>query len=150
MIIKFDKSKFVPIKIEKNKTYNLESLVSSLVEYGYERTSLVTNAGQFALRGDILDIFTSANEKPYRIEFFDDLVENISIFDENTMKNIATKESVDICLSKLPLGEDNVFSLDGEKILDEPKKIDDEITLIKQSYSTMSFYNLKSFMTKLI
>lgn len=145
MIIKFDKSKFVPIKIEKNKTYNLENLVSSLVEYGYERTSLVTNAGQFALRGDILDIFTSANEKPYRIEFFDDLVENISIFDENTMKNIATKESVDICLSKLPLGEDNVFSLDGEKILDEPKKIDDEITLIKQSYSTMSFYNYKYY-----
>ncbi len=145
MIIKFDLSKFCPIKIEKDKNYNIEELTTKLVEYGFQRTSLVEEVGQFALRGDILDIFSSSNKNPYRIEFFDDLVESISTFDHTTMKNIEKLESATIALSKLPLGQNNVFDLNGDKIIDEPKKIEEEITLLKQSYSSMSFYNYKNY-----
>ena len=144
MIIKFDLAKFNSIKINKNQNYSLEELTKKLVEYGYERTSLVSEKGQFALRGDILDIFSS-NDKPYRVEFFDDLVENISVFDPNTMKNIEKLESVSITLSKLPLGNDNVTSLEGKVILDEPKKVDEEISLLVQSYSSTSFYNHNNY-----
>lgn len=144
MIIKFDLAKFKSIKINKNQNYSLEELTKKLVEYGYERTSLVSEKGQFALRGDILDIFSS-NDKPYRVEFFDDLVENISVFDPNTMKNIEKLESVSITLSKLPLGNDNVTSLEGKVILDEPKKVDEEISLLIQSYSSTSFYNHNNY-----
>ena len=144
MIIKFDLAKFNSIKINKNQNYSLEELTKKLVEYGYERTSLVSEKGQFALRGDILDIFSS-NDKPYRVEFFDDLVENISVFDPNTMKNIEKFESVSITLSKLPLGNDNVTSLEGKVILDEPKKVDEEISLLIQSYSSTSFYNHNNY-----
>ena len=145
MIIKFDLSKFKVLKIEKDKTYNLQELLETLVNLGYERTSLVSQPGEFALRGDILDIFTSSNDKPYRVEFFDEIVENISIFDENTMKNLEKVDWANIALSKLPLGENNVFDLDGEKVLDQPKKLDEEITLLKQSYATMSFYNYRHY-----
>lgn len=145
MIIKFDLSKFKALKIEKDKTYNLQELLETLVNLGYERTSLVSQPGEFALRGDILDIFTSSNDKPYRVEFFDEIVENISIFDENTMKNLEKVDWANIALSKLPLGENNVFDLEGEKVLDQPKKLDEEITLLKQSYSTMSFYNYRNY-----
>ena len=145
MIIKFDLTRFNPLKIKKGDTIHLEDLIEKLVDLGYERTSLVSEPGQFALRGDIFDVFTTLNEKPYRIEFFDDYVEEISLFDENTMKNIEKKSEIDIFISKMPLGENNVFDLDGIKILDEPKKIDTEIDLLKQSYNAMSFYNESNY-----
>ena len=145
MIIKFDLKKFTKITIEKDKTYDLTELLDILVSYGYERTSIVSSPGEFALRGDILDIFTSDSERPYRIEFFDDLVENISTFDETSMKNIEKKDKFDIPLSKLPIGDNDVFDLEGNHILDEPKKISEEIDLLKTSYSTMSFYKYEYY-----
>lgn len=145
MIIKFDLKKFTKITIEKDKTYDLTELLDTLVSYGYERTSIVSSPGEFALRGDILDIFTSDSERPYRIEFFDDLVENISTFDETSMKNIEKKDKFDIPLSKLPIGDNDVFDLEGKHILDEPKKISEEIDLLKTSYSTMSFYKYEYY-----
>ena len=145
MIIKFDLKKFTKITIEKDKNYDLTKLLDTLVSYGYERTSIVSSPGEFALRGDILDIFTSDSERPYRIEFFDDLVENISTFDETSMKNIEKKDKFDIPLSKLPIGDNDVFDLEGKHILDEPKKISEEIDLLKTSYSTMSFYKYEYY-----
>ena len=145
MIIKFDLKKFTKITIEKDKNYDLTKLLDTLVSYGYERTSIVSSPGEFALRGDILDIFTSDSERPYRIEFFDDLVENISTFDETSMKNIEKKDKFDIPLSKLPIGDNDVFDLEGNHILDEPKKISEEIDLLKTSYSTMSFYKYEYY-----
>lgn len=145
MIIKFDLKKFTKITIEKDKNYDLTELLDTLVSYGYERTSIVSSPGEFALRGDILDIFTSDSERPYRIEFFDDLVENISTFDETSMKNIEKKDKFDIPLSKLPIGDNDVFDLEGKHILDEPKKVSEEIDLLKTSYSTMSFYKYEYY-----
>lgn len=145
MIIKFDLKKFTKITIEKDKNYDLTKLLDTLVSYGYERTSIVSSPGEFALRGDILDIFTSDSERPYRIEFFDDLVENISTFDETSMKNIEKKDKFDIPLSKLPIGDNDVFDLEGNHILDEPKKVSEEIDLLKTSYSTMSFYKYEYY-----
>ena len=145
MIIKIDLKKFTKITIEKDKNYDLTKLLDTLVSYGYERTSIVSSPGEFALRGDILDIFTSDSERPYRIEFFDDLVENISTFDETSMKNIEKKDKFDIPLSKLPIGDNDVFDLEGKHILDEPKKVSEEIDLLKTSYSTMSFYKYEYY-----
>ena len=139
-IIKFDLEKFKPLQIIKGDILSLTEITNKLIEYGYERTSLVDMPGQFALRGDILDIFTTSNEYPIRIEFFDDLVENISLFDQSTMKNIQKLDKINITLSKLPLGDNDIFDLEGFKFLDEPKKIDEEISMLKQSYKTMSFY----------
>ena len=86
MIIKFDLAKFNSIKINKNQNYSLEELTKKLVEYGYERTSLVSEKGQFALRGDILDIYT-LDKNPVRIEFFADTVEDIRYFNPNNQKS---------------------------------------------------------------
>ncbi len=145
MIIKFDLEKFKKIEINKNQNYSLQELTNHLVAHGYERTSIVSNPGEFALRGDILDIFSPSNDSPYRIEFFDDLVENISIFDQNTMKNIEKVDRVDIPLALLPLGKNNVLDLDGKVLLDEPKKIEEEISLLRESYSAMSFYKEENY-----
>ena len=144
-IIKFDLDRLKPISVKKGETVKLDEIISKLIVLGYERTGLVESSGQFALRGDILDIFTTTNEHPTRIEFFDDYIENISIFDEQSMKNLEKINKFDIYASYLPLGKQCAFDLDGDKILDEPKKVKDEIDLLFQSYSNSSFFNKKLY-----
>ena len=56
------------------------------------------------------------------------------------MKNIEKMDAIAISVAKLPIGHDCSFDLDGEKILDQPKKISEEIDMLKFSYSVTSFY----------
>lgn len=72
------------IRIEKNNQYKISNLVSQLYSIGYERSTVVNQSGQIAVRGFILDIYPFASENPIRIEFFDDEVEKISEFDVNS------------------------------------------------------------------
>lgn len=140
-IIKFNKDKMVPYSLKLGDKIDFSKFSEMLVNMGYERSSLASVHGEFAIRGDILDIFVTTKEHPIRIEFFDDEIENISIFDENSMKNLEKIQKIDISVAKLPLGEDCAFDLDGIKILDEPKKISEEIDMLLSSYQVTSFYN---------
>lgn len=67
-----------------------------LMEYGFERTDFVYEAGQFAIRGGILDIFSYANDLPYRIDLFGEEVESISTFDPITQMSIENKDRIAI------------------------------------------------------
>ena len=74
------------LKLEVGCDYNINSLVEKLVALGYTKQDLVSNKGEFAVRGDLLDIFTVNNDKPIRISFFDTEVEKINYFDPVTFK----------------------------------------------------------------
>lgn len=52
-----------------------------LDSYGFEPTDFVYEAGQYAIRGGILDIYSFSQEYPYRLEFDGDIVESIRTFD---------------------------------------------------------------------
>jgi transcription-repair coupling factor (superfamily II helicase) len=56
-------------------------LFDFLVNQDFERTDFVYEAGQFAVRGGIVDVFSFANEYPYRIELWGNEVESIRSFD---------------------------------------------------------------------
>lgn len=77
-----------------------EKLAMQLVELGYERTSLVNDKGQFALRGGILDLFPSSKTEPYRIEFFGDEIESMRSFDPVSQKSIDQIEKLLILPNK--------------------------------------------------
>jgi len=72
------------IRLKSGETILPETLMESLVGYGFERTDFVYEPGQFALRGGILDIYSYGNEKPYRVELFGNEVDSIRIFDPET------------------------------------------------------------------
>lgn len=59
----------------------IKELCDKLVMAGYSRCELVEGAGQFALRGGILDIFPTNKTEPVRIEFWGDEIDSISTFD---------------------------------------------------------------------
>jgi len=81
------------ISIKTQDQLNLSNFLTKLTEIGYQRETFVIESGQFASRGDIVDIFT---DKPYRIEFFGNTVENIRIFDISSQKSTAKVKSVEI------------------------------------------------------
>ena len=140
-IIKFDLTKIKPFYIKIGQSFDFSLLTKTLSDMGYERCSIAQERGQFALRGDILDIFVTTGDHPLRVEFFDDTVEKISTFDELTMKNISQQEVAEIFYAKLPIGENFCFDLEGTKILDEPKKVAEEIDLIVKSRIATSNFN---------
>ena len=67
--------------------YQPDDLAREFALLGYERVDLVEGKGQFALRGDILDIYPPAMDMPARIEFFDVQVDSIRLFDPLTQRS---------------------------------------------------------------
>lgn len=65
-----------------------ELLLEQAVAWGFERSPMVTRPGDIARRGDILDIFAPGHERPVRIEFFGDLIEEMRIFDPASQRSL--------------------------------------------------------------
>ena len=78
------------LNIKIGNEINTNDLVEKLYSIGYSRESLVTNTGEFAVRGFVIDIFPLGFENPIRIEFFGDEIESIRIFDVDTQKSLST------------------------------------------------------------
>jgi len=68
------------LKIQRNREHPQGELIAWLHDHHYHPASQVENAGEYALRGGIIDIFPFASDTPYRIEFFGDEVESIRRF----------------------------------------------------------------------
>ncbi len=66
-----------------------DSFLQRLVSWGYTRVAIVEDPGDFAVRGDIIDIYIPSHGVPARIEFFGDLVESIRLFDPLTQRSQA-------------------------------------------------------------
>ncbi len=70
--------------VGKGDKLSMSFLESLLGEYGFERSDFVYEPGQFSIRGSIVDVYSFAEERPVRIDFFGDEVESIRYFDVET------------------------------------------------------------------
>ena len=71
-----------------------QKLVEKLVASGYTRDTIVTKTGEFGVRGFIIDVFPVDEENPIRIEFFDDEIDSIRIFDSETQKSLESIKKI--------------------------------------------------------
>jgi transcription-repair coupling factor (superfamily II helicase) len=71
-------------------------IMDLLSQYDFEKTDFVYEAGQYAIRGGIIDVFSYANNLPYRIELFGNEVESIRTFDPLTQLSSEHKKHVAI------------------------------------------------------
>ena len=76
--------------------YNILDIKKKLISDGYSLVNKIDQSLQFAIRGDVLDIFSVNNDYPVRIEFFDDEIESIRYFDIAKQTSISQIESVTI------------------------------------------------------
>ncbi len=65
----------------KSEEFPLQTILDYLALFGFERVPLVSNPGEFACRGDILDIYAPGYEYPVRLEFFGDILESLRLFE---------------------------------------------------------------------
>ena len=94
------------IEFEVGGHYNIHEIKKQLIRSGYSLVNKIDQSLQFASRGDILDIFSVNYDKPIRIEFFDDEIESIRIFEISTqistknVKNVTILPASDMILTE--------------------------------------------------
>lgn len=104
----------------------MEEVLRYLEEGGYERVSLVQVRGTYAVRGGIVDAFPPDAERPWRLEWFGDVVDSIRHFDPETQRSEALAESVHLSPAREPQGQVLVVDLlpeEGLVVLDEPVEL---------------------------
>lgn len=114
--------------LEKNKNYKINELVNKLINMGFSRVNKIDQSLQFALRGDILDIFPINEDKPLRIEFFDDEIESIRFFEIETQTSFKEINDIKIFPATDLLIDDYQFG--KERILD---KLSEDIQMLPSS-----------------
>ncbi|EOG0526569.1 transcription-repair coupling factor [Neisseria gonorrhoeae] len=75
--------------LKTGQTLDIGRLKTDLVDAGYNHVSHVIAAGEFAVRGGIVDLFPMGSETPYRIDLFDDEIDSIKTFDTDTQRTIS-------------------------------------------------------------
>ena len=74
----------------------IEDLEEILLNLHFEAVDFVIEAGQYSIRGGILDVYSYADEHPFRLEFFDTEIESIRTFDINSQLSLQTQNKVTI------------------------------------------------------
>ena len=124
------------VKIKNGEKLDIDFLNELFLAWNFERTDFVEEAGQFSVRGGIIDIFSFSEEHPVRIELFGDEIESIRFFDLDSQLSIKTLDEVTIIpdththfqdekrqnlLASLPK-RTNIWMIDSEVSIDHWKK----------------------------
>ncbi len=113
--------------------FSLEELSERFIKMGYKRLDMVENPGQFALRGGIIDIYPPGGEA-YRIEFFDDEVDLIKVFDPFTQLSTEKREEVRISPASSKTFAGSILSYipnDAIVLFDEPNRVSETAETIR-------------------
>lgn len=100
--------------------FELANLSAWFVNAGYHKEAMVARPGEFAIRGDILDVYPLDQEEPVRIEFFGDEVDTIKSFDLASQRSSHELEKISISSAL-----DRVFS--AEEIKNAAEKLSEDI-----------------------
>ncbi|HVA98738.1 MAG TPA: CarD family transcriptional regulator, partial [Bacteroidia bacterium] len=78
------------LALQVGEKISIDFITQVLVTYHFNRVDYVAEPGEFSVRGGIVDIFSFANENPYRVEFSGDNVDSIRTFDAATQLSVQT------------------------------------------------------------
>lgn len=88
------------IVVLKRGPFSYEGLLHHLITGGYLLTDLVTEEGEFARRGSVIDLFPPEVEFPLRVEFFGDEIVSLRSFDPLTQRTVKELEEFELFLLK--------------------------------------------------
>ncbi len=87
------------LHVQRGQKIEAEELLGRLVAAGYTRQPLAEQPGEVSLRGDILDVYAFAADRPLRIEVFDDEVESLRSFDPADQRSLEILDRAALCLA---------------------------------------------------
>ncbi len=82
--------------MKKGQRLSRDNLRSQLEQAGYRSVDQVMEHGEFATRGALLDLYPMGSSQPYRIDFFDDEIDSLRIFDVDTQRTLEEVEAINL------------------------------------------------------
>ena len=107
-----DRMKSSVITVRKGEELDFGGFCERLASEGFQRVDFVSGPGQYAVRGGLVDVFSYSFNNPFRISFFGNEVEYISVFNCNTQLSESQEEQADI-YPELVSGDGEGVSLTG-------------------------------------
>ena len=114
------------ISVKNNDIIDIKELTKQLVKLGYTRTPTTQSVGEFSVRGEVIDIFPINSNVPYRIDFFDNEIETIKIYDYSSQISIQKVNEFEIFPLNELIYDFNESIIDNIK-LDISKDIDSSV-----------------------
>ncbi len=84
------------LKVNTGDQLSLDFINEMLHDYHFKRVDFVSEPGDFAVRGGIIDVFSFSNDLPYRIEFFGDEIDSIRTFDVESQLSVSILQKINI------------------------------------------------------
>lgn len=84
------------LKMRVNEVHPFAPLIEKLISMGYQRKTMASDKGEFAVRGGIIDVFPVSTPDPYRLEFWEDDLESIRTYDPISQKSIQQVQSLEL------------------------------------------------------
>jgi len=135
------------VKINYDTIIEPEDLHKKLIYLGYERCEQVESPGQFSVRGSIVDIFVMTESDPFRIDFWDNSVDSIKVFDVLSQRTIETLEEVVIYpATEYILSEDDI----EEGIGKIKKTLEKTVKTLRKEMRTEEAHRLEKTVTEFI
>ncbi len=109
------------LSVKEGDSLDFENLKQVLSDAGFEKVDFVSEPGQFAVRGGIVDIFSYSDNVPYRLDFFGNEVESISKFNIDSQRSSEKVKNVEIFpdlnknTSVMALGGQTIFEYIGKE-----------------------------------
>lgn len=97
------------LHLKTGQEIELETVMQTLRDLGYERVDRVESPGQMSLRGGIVDVCPLIGEDAYRIEFFDDIIDSIRVFDTDDQRSKHKVDEVEIIPCKEIIADSKRF-----------------------------------------
>jgi len=120
-------------------TLTREQLIDKLEEMGYKRRPVASDKGEYAIRGGIIDLFPVSSPAPYRVEFFDDTIESIRVYDPIGQRSIREATSFDVAPARELefLGKDRKLSTLLDYLGPNTLVIFDDIVSLEDKYASL-------------
>ncbi|MDR1701153.1 MAG: transcription-repair coupling factor [Sporomusaceae bacterium] len=131
------------VSLQYGEAVNRADIITSLVNFGYERVDETSSPGQFSVRGGILDVFAINADLPVRAEFFGDEIDSLREFDPNTQRSVKEIKFRDVLPFLQPEIKGRaglVFSYleqDAAVIFDEPGRVREKAAKIIKENSAL-------------
>ncbi|MCK4802144.1 transcription-repair coupling factor [bacterium] len=89
------------LTLSQGRKIEYQKITEKLTDAGYERIDIVEGVGEFRLRGEILDVWSPNFDRPLRVVFFEDHIEEMRWFDPLTQRSISTVGEAKVIPAKL-------------------------------------------------
>lgn len=82
--------------MQKGQRLSRDTLRSQLEQAGYRHVDQVMEHGEYATRGALLDLYPMGSDQPYRIDFFDDEIDSLRLFDVDSQRTLEEVPAVNL------------------------------------------------------